>query len=61
MMIHAPSSAFVVATMQSTTNVATAPMPLMSAPERQPGSRRRRQCSTMPVCDSVKEMKTPIM
>ena len=61
MMIHAPSSALVAPTITSTTAVASAPTPLMTALVRQPGSRSRRQCSTIPLCDSVNEMNTPIM
>ena len=43
MMIHAPSAAFVVATMTRTIAVTMAPNPLMAALVRQPGSRILRQ------------------
>jgi len=59
--IHAPSNVLVTATMIRTTPVVTAPKPLMSALVFQPGSRVCRQWMTIPVCDSVKEMNTPIM
>ena len=40
--------------------VTTAPMPLMAARRRHPGGRSFRQCTTRPVCDSVKPMNTPM-
>ena len=43
MMIHAPSAAFVMATMISTMPVTMAPKPLIVALDRQPGSRSLRQ------------------
>jgi hypothetical protein len=61
MMIHAPSAAFVIATMTSTTPVTIAPNPLIAALLRHPGSRSRRQCNTIPACDSVNDTNTPIM
>ena len=61
MMIHAPSAAFVAATMQRTTNVAMAPTAFIAAPLSQPCARSRNQCRTIPDCDRVNEMKTPIM
>ena len=60
-MIHAPSCAFVTATTTSTMPVTTAPKPLIEALVLQPGPRNRRQCATIPACDSVKDTKTPIM
>ncbi len=59
--IHAPSSVFVTATMTSTTPVTRAPKPLMKALVLHPGVFTCRQWITMPACDSVKEMNTPIM
>ncbi len=61
MMIHAPSAAFVLATITSTIAVTTAPIPLTTALVRQPGSRSLRQWITIPNCDSVNETNTPIM
>ena len=43
-----------------TTAVSSAPRPLISTPRFQPGSRRRRWRRTMPLCESVNEMNTPI-
>ncbi len=40
--------------------VITAPIPLMVARRRQPGGRSRRQCTTRPVCESVKPTNTPM-
>ena len=40
--------------------VMTAPSPLMTARRRQPGGRVFLQCTTRPVCDSVKPMNTPM-
>ena len=61
MMIHAPSAAFVVATMPRTIAVTMAPNPLMAALVRQPASRVLRQWMTIPNCESVNDTKTPIM
>ena len=47
--------------MISTMPVTIAPKPLISALVFQPGSAVRRQWITMPACDSVNEMNTPIM
>ena len=44
----------------ATTPVATAPSPLTSARRRHPGPRRRCQYRTIPACESVKAVKTPI-
>ena len=61
MMIHAPSAAFVVATITRTIPVTIAPNPLIAALVRQPVPRSVRQCSTIPACESVKDTNTPIM
>ena len=61
MMSHAPSAAFVTATITRTTPVTSAPNPFTNALVRQPGPPTRRQCTTMPAWDSVNETKTPIM
>ena len=49
----------VIVTMTSTSPVATAPMPLITALRFQPRSRVRSQWRTMPVCESVNEVNTP--
>ena len=45
---------------QNTTAVRHAPIALTATLKRQPGSRSRSQWRTMPNCDSVNEMNTPI-
>ena len=57
--IQAPPANLVVVMITATPAVAIAPAPLMARLPRQPGSRTRHQCLTMPDCDSVKETKTP--
>ena len=59
--IHAPSSVFVTATMTRTMPVTIAPNPLIAALDFQPSVFFWRQWITIPACDSVNEMKTPIM
>src|SRR5436309_1184624 len=65
MTIHAPCLNFVYVTTTSTTNVAVAPIPLMTMERRQPraalGPLRFSfsQCRTIPVCDSVNDVNTP--
>jgi hypothetical protein len=44
----------------TTTPVTTAPMPLINALRRQPDPRSTNQWLTMPDCESVNEVKTPI-
>ena len=48
------------ATMTSTRNDSSAPMPLIHGPTFQPGSFWRTWCLAMPACDSVKLVNTPI-
>ena len=57
--IQAPSQNFTEATTTKTTPVRTAPAPLTRLRQAQPEPRSLRQCRTMPVCDSVKQMNTP--
>ena len=57
--IHAPSANFSVATTMKTTPVRTAPKPFTRLRHAQPELRSLRQWMTMPVCESVKQMKTP--
>ena len=56
---HAPLVNFVPATMISTTSVATAPMPLITACRFQPWSCSFWWCLTMPHCESVNDVNTP--
>ena len=56
---HAPSANFAAAKMSVTIAVAMAPTPLIARLRRQPGSRVRRQWTTMPSCDSVIDVNTP--
>ena len=58
--IQAPSPNFVWMTSRVTTPVTTAPRPLTAAFRCHPGSRRRHQWRTIPVCESVNAVKTPI-
>ena len=58
--IHAPSANFAWITSSVTSPVVAAPRPLIAARRRQPGSFARRQCCTIPACESVKAVKTPI-
>ena len=58
--IQAPSRNLVWMTSRATRPVARAPRPLMVARRCQPGPRSARQWRTMPVCESVKAVKTPI-
>src|SRR5437764_1964718 len=57
---HAPSANFVQMTTRSATPVAVAPTALTASLCRQPGSRLRSQYRTIPDCDSVKAVNTPI-
>ncbi len=43
-----------------TTKVVAAPIPLMTMLLCQRGPRSRRQCTTMPACDSVNDVNTPM-
>ena len=56
---NAPPLNFSVTTIARTTRVSRAPKALTSIRQRQPGSRVRTQCRTMPPCDSVKHTNTP--
>ena len=58
--IHAPSANLAIAKMTVTIAVAVAPKPLMSALRRQPGPRSVNQCLTIPDCDSVNAVNTPM-
>ena len=58
--IHAPSANFAIAKTTATTTVAVAPSPLMIALRRQPGARSRSQWRTIPACDSVNAVNTPM-
>ena len=60
MMNQAPCMNFVTPMMMSTTSESTAPMPLITMPCCQPGSRLVQWCFVMPACDSVKLVNTPI-
>jgi hypothetical protein len=51
---------FVWTTSSVTRPVAAAPTPLITALRFHPGSRERSQCLTIPVCESVNAVKTPI-
>ena len=63
--IHAPSTNFVNETMQSTMNVDTAPIVLMTIERRHPFCASSplcfsfSQCRIIPVCDSVNAVNTP--
>ena len=57
---QAPSPNFVQITITVTSPVADAPTVFTSARPRHPGPRTRRQYFTMPACESVKAVKTPI-
>ena len=57
---HAPSANFATAKMIATIPVATAPTPLIAMLRRHPSPRSRRQWTTIPACDSVIEVNTPI-
>ena len=57
---QAPSANFATAKMTATTAVASAPTPLITALRRQPGPLPTNQCRTIPACDRVKAVKTPI-
>ena len=57
---QAPSVNFEIKKTTVAMAVMTAPIPLMTARRRQPGGRVLRQCTTRPVCDSVKPMNTPM-
>src|SRR6266542_3169785 len=58
--IQAPSWNFVTARVRRTIPVTTAPTPLTHTRQRQPFSRSRSQRRTMPPCESVNEMNTPM-
>ena len=58
--IQAPSRNLVIVSVSRTTKVTSAPTPLTHTRQRQPFSRSRSQRRTMPPCESVNEMKTPI-
>ena len=57
---HAPSANLATAKMTVTMPVATAPKPLIAMLRRQPSPRSRRQWTTIPACDSVIEVNTPM-
>src|SRR2546423_134393 len=57
---QAPSANLATAKISVTMPVDTAPKPLISALRRQPAVRSFSQCRTMPACDSVIDVKTPI-
>ena len=60
--IHAPSPILAIAMMQNTIPVVTAPTALTAAEirQRESVSLYLNQCTTMPACESVKDMNTPI-
>ncbi len=58
--IQAPSRNFVNVSVSSTTRVTSAPTALNQIRHAQVGSFSRSQRRTMPACDTVKEMKTPM-
>ena len=60
MIIHTPWSNLEIAMTTTTTAVTIAPTPLIKALRRQPGPRPVNQWRTMPDCDSVNEVNTPI-
>ncbi len=57
---QAPSANFATAKTTATTAVASAPTPLIAALRRQPGPLSTNQWRTIPACDRVKAVKTPI-
>ena len=57
---HAPSGNFVIDTIRSTTNDRKQPIPWITMLLRQPGCRWVRWCFTMPACESVKPVNTPM-
>jgi hypothetical protein len=57
---HAPAVNLVTRNITVASAVTTAPVPLMIARYCQLGDRVRRQWTTIPVCDSVKPVNTPI-
>src|SRR5437868_315118 len=59
--IHAPDVNLVAAEIISTTNVVTAPSRLTAKLRCQPGDFCRHHRKTMPICDSVNELNTPIV
>ncbi len=59
-MIQAPRANLATAKMMVTVPVATAPMPLTIALRRQPGPRSARQWWTMPACERVNDVNTPM-
>ncbi len=58
--IQAPSVNFAWITSNVTSPVVIAPRPFTATRRRQRGSLRRRQYWTIPACDSVNAVKTPI-
>ena len=60
MIIHTPWSNFETAMTTTTMPVTNAPMPLIKALRRQPDPRSENQWRTMPDCDRVNDVKTPI-
>ena len=59
--IQAPSANLVTVSVSSTMAVTTAPTPFTHMRHRHPVSFRRSQRQTIPLCENVKEMKTPTM
>ena len=59
-MSHAPSANLATAKITVTIPVATAPVPLIAMLRRHPSPRSRRQWTTIPACDSVIEVNTPM-
>ena len=59
-MIQAPRANFAMAKIATTIAVVVAPRPLRNALRRHPGPRSLYQWRTMPACESVKAVKTPI-
>ena len=57
--IHAPSVNFDTTTTRATSPVAAQPTALTTIEARQPGSRSRRWCTTMPAWLSVNPVNTP--
>ncbi len=60
MIIQTPWSNLEMAMTTTTIAVTTPPTPLIRALRRQPDPRSLNQCLTMPDCDRVNEVKTPI-
>ena len=58
--IHAPSVSFETAMTTSVTPVAAAPIAFIVIARFAPGPPERRQCATMPSCDSVNARNAPI-